>query len=61
MTFSSLIMILTGPDGESFCFTNNNNATNNKVITKKAVTVAITVPNVPAANIILLIYFYVVS
>ena len=26
---SPLIVIVTGPDGDNFCFTNNNNVTNN--------------------------------
>ena len=47
--------MVTGPEGDNFCFTNNKSATNIKVISKKAATVAITVPVVPAANIILIV------
>ena len=47
-------MIVTGPEGDNFCFTNNNKATKISVINKKAATVAKIVPVVPAANIFLL-------
>jgi hypothetical protein len=56
--FSPLIVIVTGPEGDSFCLTNNNNVTNNSVTNKKAATVAIMVPVVPAANIISLSSLY---
>ena len=55
------MVIVTGPEGDNFCFINNNNPTSNSVIIKKETTVANMVPNVPAANIMLLVYFCVVS
>ena len=55
------IYIFTGPDGDNFCFTKSNKLTSTNVITKNAATVAITVPVVPAAKIILLYYFSVIS
>jgi hypothetical protein len=47
-------VIFTGPDGDNFCFTNSNNEINNKVMTKNAATVAVIVPSVLAATIIIL-------
>ncbi|GER59834.1 hypothetical protein ULMA_19420 [Patiriisocius marinus] len=44
------MVILTGPDGDNFCFVNNNSATNNSVSTKNATTVATITPNVLAAK-----------
>jgi hypothetical protein len=46
-----LIRILTGPDGDNFCLTNNNKLTSNRAMTRNAATVAIMVPDVPAAKI----------
>jgi hypothetical protein len=48
------MVIVTGPEGDNFCFTNNNNAINIKDMIKKAVTVAKIVPVMPVANIMLL-------
>ena len=53
---SPLIKILTGPEGDNFCFTNNNTLIRSKEITRNATTVAMTVPVVPAAKIIMLIF-----
>jgi hypothetical protein len=53
---SPLIIILTGPEGDSFCFTKRSTLMRSKEITKKATTVAMTVPVVPAAKIIMLVF-----
>ena len=48
------MVIFTGPDGDNFCFTTNNNPTNTNVINRKATTVTAIVPPVLATATIIL-------
>jgi hypothetical protein len=57
ISFSPLMVIVTGPDGDNFCFVKSNNVTNKSVNTKKAMTVAAITPVILAAKNIYLIFY----
>ncbi len=59
ISFSPLIVIITGPDGDNFCLTNKSTLINNSDTIKKAIIVIKTVPNVCDAKIILINFFFV--
>jgi len=55
ISFSPLIVMVTGPEGDNFSLVKSNKATNSNSKIKKATTVITMVPNVVDANIILVL------